>query len=79
MSKFPFQLVFDNYTAAPGSSDALPATSCSRKTSVDDFTEDSSNADLSQELSDLRQQLQSMKRQAIIIMDRFRKSSEREK
>jgi hypothetical protein len=54
MSKFSFQLVFYNYTAAPGSSDALPATSCSRKTSFDDFAEDSSNANLSQELNDLR-------------------------
>ncbi|KAK1616813.1 hypothetical protein QYE76_022330 [Lolium multiflorum] len=73
------ELVFDNYTAAPGSSDALPATSCSKKTSVDDFTEDSSNTDLSQELNDLRQQLQSMKKQVVIIMDQSRKSSEREK
>ncbi|KAK1617599.1 hypothetical protein QYE76_023116 [Lolium multiflorum] len=73
------ELVFDNYTATPRPSDALPASSYSKKASVDDFTEDSSNASLSQELNDLRQQLQSMKKQTIMIMDRFRKSSEREK
>ncbi|KAK1648677.1 hypothetical protein QYE76_066482 [Lolium multiflorum] len=73
------ELVFYNYTATPRSSDALPASSYSKKASVDNFTEDSSNASLSQELNDLRQQLQSMKKRAIMIMDRFRKSSEREK
>jgi hypothetical protein len=76
MSRFSFHLVFDNYTETPRPSDALPASSYSKKTSVDDFTEDSSNASLSQELNDLRQQLQSMKKQAIMIMDRFCKSSE---
>ncbi|KAK1629204.1 hypothetical protein QYE76_003519 [Lolium multiflorum] len=73
------ELVFDNYTATPRPSDALHASSYSKKASVDDFTEDSSNANLSQELNDLRQQLQSAKKQSIMIMDRFRKSSEREK
>ncbi|KAK1608043.1 hypothetical protein QYE76_031716 [Lolium multiflorum] len=73
------ELVFDNYTAASGLLDTLPATSRSSKNHVDDVTEDSLNADLSQELNDLRQKLQSMKKQAVIIMDQSRKSSEREK
>jgi hypothetical protein len=73
---FLFQLVFDNYTAAPDPLDASPTASHSRKTPINDFVEDSSNVDLSQELNELRQQLQSMKKQSIMIMDRFRKSSE---
>jgi hypothetical protein len=77
--RFSFQLVFDNYTATPRPSDALPASSYLKKASTDDFTEDSSDANLSQELNDLWQQLQSIKKQSIMIMDRFRKSSEREK
>lgn len=72
-------MVFDNYTAIPRSSDALPAFSYSRKTSADDFVEDSSNADPVQDLNELRQQLQSMKEQALVVMEQSRKSSEREK
>jgi hypothetical protein len=64
-----FQLVFDNYFATAGPSDASPATSYSRRVPVDNFAADSSCANLSQELSELRQQLQSMKRQAVVIMD----------
>jgi hypothetical protein len=71
--------VFDNYTATSGPLDALPATSRSSKNHVDDIIEDSSNVDLSQELSDLQQHLQSMKKQAVVIMDQSRKSSEQEK
>jgi hypothetical protein len=59
--------------------DALPATSHSRKTPVDDFVEDSSNVELSKKLDELRQQLQSMTKQAVIVIDQSRKSSEREK
>jgi hypothetical protein len=62
MSGFSFQLVFDNYTAAPRSSDALPASSYSRKTSIDEFIEDYSNTDPVEDLNELRQQLQSMKK-----------------
>ncbi|KAK1650462.1 hypothetical protein QYE76_068267 [Lolium multiflorum] len=78
-SSAKMELMFDNYTATPRPSDALVASSYSKKASVDDFTEDSSNANLSLELSDLWQQLQSIKKQSIMIMDRFRKSPEREK
>jgi hypothetical protein len=66
---FLFQLVFENYTAAVGPFDASPAISHSRKTFVDDVVDDSSHADLSQELNELRQQLQSMKKQVVLVMD----------
>jgi hypothetical protein len=78
MSRLSFQLVFDNYTAAPGFSDALPATSHSRKTSVDDFFEDSSSADPLRELNELRQQLQLIKKQTLVVMEQSRKSSKHE-
>jgi hypothetical protein len=74
-----FQLVFDNYTAAAGPSDASPSTSHSRRIHVNDFVGDSSCAELSQELIQLRHQLQSMKRQVVVIMDQSRKSSDRER
>ena len=73
------QLVFDNYTATPRSSDALPVSSYSRKASADDFVEDSSDAGSTHDLDELRQQLQSMKKQVVVIMEQSRKSSEREK
>jgi hypothetical protein len=72
-------LVFDNYTAIPRSSDAFPASSYSRKTPADDFVEDSLDVDPVQDLNELRQQLQSMKKQALVVMEQSRKSSEREK
>jgi hypothetical protein len=73
-------LVFDNYTEAAGPSDASPAASRSTRTPADVFLDDSLCADsVHQELADLRQQLQAMKKQAITIMDQSRKSSERER
>jgi hypothetical protein len=80
MSNFSFQLVFDNYTPTPHSSDALPASSFSKKIpTVSEFIEDSSSTDPAHDLEELRQQLQSMKKQALVIMEQSRKSSEREK
>jgi hypothetical protein len=79
MSRFSFQLVFDNYTAAPRSSDALPVSSFSRKTSANNLNEDSSSAGPVQDLNELRQQLQAMKKQTFIVMEQSRKSSEKEK
>jgi hypothetical protein len=72
-------LVFDNYTAVPRSSDALPASSYSKKNAMDEFVEDSSDANPVEDLNELRQQLQSMKKQALVIMEQSRRSSEREK
>ena len=72
-------MVFDNYTAIPRSSDTLPASSYSRKTSADDIVGGSSNADSAHDLNELRQQLQAMKKQTLVIMEQSRKLSEREK
>ncbi|KAK1650606.1 hypothetical protein QYE76_068411 [Lolium multiflorum] len=73
------ELVFDNYTSTPHPSDALPASSHSKKTPVEDeFIEDSSSMGSVQDLEELRQQLQSMKKQALVIMEQSRRSTERE-
>jgi hypothetical protein len=73
-------LIFDNYTSTPRPSDVFPASSYSKKTPVDDeFVEDSSSKGSTQDLEELRQQLQYMKKQTLIIMDQSRKSSEKEK
>nr|XP_051229963.1 uncharacterized protein LOC127347856 [Lolium perenne] len=72
-------LIFDNYTVVPRSSDALPAASFSKKSSAVEFIEGSSSAAQNEDWNDLRQQLQSMKKQALVIMEQSRKSSEREK
>jgi hypothetical protein len=79
MSNFYFQLVLDNYTSTPRPFDAFPASSYSKKTPIDDeLIEDSLSKGSAQDLEELRQQLQSMKKQALIIMEQSRKSSERE-
>jgi E3 ubiquitin-protein ligase DOA10 len=73
-------LVFDNYTSTPRPSDDFPSSSCLKKTSVaDEFNEDSSNKGSAQDLEELRQQLQSMKKQVLMTMEQSRKSLEREK
>jgi hypothetical protein len=71
-------LIFDNYTAAAKPSDASPAISYSRGAPAEDFLNDTSGADSFEEVIELRQQLQAMKKQAVIIMDQSRKSLERE-
>jgi hypothetical protein len=56
-----------------------PSASHSARAPSDVILDDSSCADsLHQELADLRQQLQAMKKQAMIVMDQSRKSSDRE-
>ena len=76
---FYFLLIFVNYTSTPRPADAFPTSSYSKKMHVDDeFAEDSSSRGSTQDLEELRQQLQSMKKQALIIMEQFRKSSEKE-
>lgn len=73
-------MIFDNYTSTPRPSDAFPEPYHSKKTPVDDeFIEDSSSKGSAQDMEELRQQLQYMKKQALIMMDQSRKSSEREK
>ncbi|KAK1693498.1 hypothetical protein QYE76_010195 [Lolium multiflorum] len=73
------ELVFDIYTSTPRPSDALPASSYSKKMPVDDeFIEDSSGMGSVQDLEELRQQLQSMKKQTLVIMEQSRRSTEKE-
>jgi hypothetical protein len=75
-----FQFILDNYTEVAGPSHASPAASRSTRTPADVFLDDSSCVDsVQQELAELRQQLQAMKKQAITIMDKSCKSSECEK
>jgi tRNA U34 5-carboxymethylaminomethyl modifying GTPase MnmE/TrmE len=75
-----FLLIFDNYTGAAGPSDDSTAASRSTRTPVDISLDDFSCVDsVQQELTELRQKLQAMKKQAITSMDQSRKSSEREK
>jgi hypothetical protein len=75
-----FQFVFDNYSVVDGPLSACPAPSRSQQTPGDILPDDSSGADSAQqEMAELRQQLQAMKKQAITIMDQSRKSSDREK
>jgi hypothetical protein len=73
-----FQLIFDNYNVVP-SSTALPAASYSKNSFTDEFVGGSSSAAQNEDLNELRQQLQSMKKQALVIMEQSQKSSEREK
>jgi hypothetical protein len=74
---FIFQLIFDNYTATPPS-DPFPASCLKKPVAVEQF-EDSSSKGSAQDLEELRQQLQSVKKQTLMIMEQSRKSSEREK
>jgi hypothetical protein len=75
-----FQFICDNYTEATGPSNTSPTISHSARAAGDVFLDDSSCVhSMHQELADLRQQLQAMKKQAITIMDQSRKSSDRER
>jgi hypothetical protein len=81
MSNFLFfQFICDNYTKAAGPSNTSPTVSHSARAAGDVFLDDSSCvSSMHQELADLRQQLQAMKKQAITIMDQSHKSSDRER
>ena len=76
---FLFQLIFDNYTTGPHSSAVLPAATCSKRSFAVEYIGGSSSAAQNEDLDELRQQLQSMKKQALVIMEQSRKSSENEK
>jgi prophage DNA circulation protein len=76
---FSLQLIFDNYTTGPHSSAALPAASCSKRSSAVEYIGGSSSAAQNEDLDELRQQLQSMKKQTLVIMEQSRRSSENEK
>jgi hypothetical protein len=71
-------LIFDNYTGA-GYSDTSPAASHSTKIPKSASLGISSCPDsIKKELADLRQQLQSMKKQTMTALEQSRKSSDRE-
>ncbi|KAK1665602.1 hypothetical protein QYE76_053761 [Lolium multiflorum] len=73
------ELIFDNYTSTPGLSEVFPS-SLPKKTSVTvNFVDDSASKDLTEELEELRGQLQSVKKQSLMLMEQSRKSSERER
>ncbi|KAM0893482.1 hypothetical protein ACQ4PT_025098 [Festuca glaucescens] len=72
------ELIFDNYTGA-GPSDTSPAISHSTKVPGGASLDISScPGSIEQEIADLRQQLQSMKKQTVTILEQSRKSSDRE-
>jgi hypothetical protein len=58
---FLFQLIFDNYTAMPLPT-ALPSAPCSKKSSAGEFIKNSAGTAYTEDLDELRQQLQSMKK-----------------
>jgi hypothetical protein len=75
---FAFHLIFGNYTKA-GYSDASPAASQSVKIPENTYLDVSSCPDsVKREMDDLRQQLQSMKKQTMTALEPTRKSSDRE-
>jgi hypothetical protein len=72
-------LIFDNYTPTHAPSDILP-TSNSKKVLINtELGENISSESLSQDLEELRQQLQYAKRQTLVMMEKSRKASEAEK
>jgi hypothetical protein len=81
MSTFSFfQLIFDNYSKIAGTSPASAATSRSNRVLDDVSLDYSSCANLDQsELTELQQQLQTLKKQSLIVMEQSCKSSERER
>ncbi|KAK1646206.1 hypothetical protein QYE76_064011 [Lolium multiflorum] len=72
------KLIFDNYSSIPGPPEVFPS-SLSKKSSVPVNLDDSSSMDLTEELKELRVQLQSVKKQSLILMEQSRESSQREK
>jgi hypothetical protein len=69
MSKFIFQLIFDNYTSTPGPSEVFPSSSSMKTPVAVKFVDDSASKDSAEDLEELRQQLQSMKRQSLMLME----------
>ncbi|KAK1607512.1 hypothetical protein QYE76_031185 [Lolium multiflorum] len=72
------ELIFDNYSPIPDPPEVFPS-SLSKKSSVPVNFDDSSSMGLIEELKELRVQLQSVKKQSLILMEQSRESSEKEK
>ncbi|KAK1627633.1 hypothetical protein QYE76_001948 [Lolium multiflorum] len=71
------ELIFDNYSPIPDPPEVFPS-SLAKKSSVPVNLDDSSSVDLTEELKELRVQLQSVKK-SLILMEQSRESSEKEK
>jgi hypothetical protein len=67
--------VFDNYTPSPAPPDVLPSPCSGKNLTSTEPVDDS----LSQDLGELRQQLQYAKRQTLVMMEQSRRASEAEK
>jgi hypothetical protein len=76
---FSLQLIFDNYTTGPHSSAALPAASCPKRFSAVEYIGGLSSVAQNEDLDELRRELQSKKKQILVIMEQSRRSSENEK
>jgi acyl-homoserine lactone acylase PvdQ len=72
-------LIFDNYTATPGPSEVFPSSHLKKTPVSVEFVENSSSKSSAEDLEELRQQLQTTKKQSLMLMEQSRKSSEREK
>jgi hypothetical protein len=72
-------LIFDNYTPTPVPSDVLPPSHPRKVLADARLGEDSLSVSLSQDLEELRQQLQYAKKQTLVMMEQSRKASEAEK
>ncbi|KAK1605008.1 hypothetical protein QYE76_028681 [Lolium multiflorum] len=72
------KLIFDNYSPIPDPPEVFPS-SFAKKSSIPVNLDDSSSVDLTEELKELRVQLQSVKKQSLILMEQSRESSEKEK
>jgi hypothetical protein len=57
----------------------VPPAHCLKKSSAGEFFESSSNAAHTEDLNELRQQLQLLKKQALTLMEQSRQSSNNEK
>nr|XP_051190141.1 uncharacterized protein LOC127303447 [Lolium perenne] len=73
------ELIFDNYTSTPGPSEVFPSFLPKKTPVTVNFVDDSASKDSAEELEELRGQLQSTKKQSLMLMEQSRKSSEREK
>ena len=76
---FSLQLIFDNYTTGPHSSAAMPAASYPKRFSTVEYTGGLSSAAQNEDLDELREELQSKKKQILVIMEQSRRSSDNEK
>ncbi|KAK1611346.1 hypothetical protein QYE76_035019 [Lolium multiflorum] len=73
------ELIFDNYTSIPGPSEVFPSPPLEKTSVAVNFVEESVSKTLAEDLKELQQQLQYVKKQSLMLMEQSRKSSEKEK